>query len=270
MSFFDSIPQPPPPEPVRELRPAWARSDAVIPGSVPAEVMLIRTEQVAVAIGSVRAYPNGFEFTLQTRLRREDESGPGAADPTERHARWRGGQAPDDVLRLGVLYADGRRTATTAGHPLLDDDTDDRRLVLLPGGGGGDARRWDGDFWVHPLPPDGPVTFVASWPKHGVAETRVELDGAAIREAAGRAVTLWPEEPEPEPGDAHAWRTQRITAAPPKPVTSQGQETPVPAAEALGHRPIAAAGHGEHAKPINQETRGGRHHDIRDSRWAPP
>ena len=215
MSFFDSIPQPPPPEPVRELRPAWARSDAVIPGSVPAEVMLIRTEQVAVAIGSVRAYPNGFEFTLQTRLRRLDESGPGAADPTQRHGRWRGVQAPDDVLRLGVLYADGRRTATTAGHPLLDDDTDDRRLVLLPGGGGGDARRWDGDFWVHPLPPDGPVTFVASWPKHGVAETRVELDGAAIREAAGRAVTLWPEEPEPEPGDAHAWRTQRITASKP-------------------------------------------------------
>jgi len=202
MSFFDSIPQPPPPEPVRELRPAWARSDAVIPGSVPAEVMLIRTEQVAVAIGSVRAYPNGFEFTLQTRLRREDESGPGAADPTARHGRWRGVQGPDDVLRLGVLYADGRRTATTAGHPLLDDDTDDRRLVLLPGGGGGDARRWDGDFWVHPLPPDGPVTFVASWPKHGVAETRVELDGAAIREAAGRAVTLWPGEPETEPGGA--------------------------------------------------------------------
>src|SRR5215831_10172127 len=72
MSFFDSIPQPPPPEPVRECRRPWMRSDAVIPASVPAEVMLIRTEQVAVAIGSVRAYPNGFEFTLHTRLRHED------------------------------------------------------------------------------------------------------------------------------------------------------------------------------------------------------
>jgi hypothetical protein len=29
-----------------------------------------------------------------------------------------------------------------------------------------------------------------------VAETRVEFDGTAIREAAGRAVSLWPEEPE--------------------------------------------------------------------------
>ena len=40
-------------------------------------------------------------------------------------------------------------------------------------------------MWVHPLPPDGPVTFVVSWLEQGVAETAVELDGAAIREAAG-------------------------------------------------------------------------------------
>ena len=176
------------------------RSDAVIPGSVPAEVMLIRTEQVAVAIGSVRGYPNGFEFTVHTRLRHEDETGPGAADPLEQHGRWRGRREPGDVLRLGVMYADGRRTSTTAGHPFFDDDADAGRLVLLQGGGGGDARRWDGDFWVHPLPPEGPVTFVASWPKHGVAETGVELDGAAIRAAAQRAVTLWPEEPELDAG----------------------------------------------------------------------
>ena len=64
MSFFDSIPQPPPPpEPVRRARPAWMQPDEVIPGSVPGEVILIRTGQVAVAIGSIRAYPNGFEFT---------------------------------------------------------------------------------------------------------------------------------------------------------------------------------------------------------------
>ena len=87
MSFFDSIPQPPaPPEPVRRRRPVWMRSDVVIPGSVPAEVVLAHTGQVAVAIGSVRAYPNGFEFTLHTRLRGEDESGPGRSPGTARVA----------------------------------------------------------------------------------------------------------------------------------------------------------------------------------------
>ena len=187
------------------------RSDAVIPGSVSAEVMLIRTEEVAVAIGSVRAYPNGFELTLHTRLRHEDETGPGSADPLEQHGRWRGRREPGDVLRLGVMYADGRRTATTAGHPFFDEDADADRLVLLQGGGGGDARRWDGDFWVYPLPPEGPVTFVASWPKHAVAETSVELGGAAIRAAAQRAVILWPEEPELDAGSASSWRTETMT-----------------------------------------------------------
>src|SRR5690242_15704480 len=83
MSFFDSIPQPPPPppEPVRRPRPAWMQPDAVIPGVVPAEVLLIRTEQVAVTVGSVRAYPNGFEFTVHVRVRGEDEAGPDWHDP---------------------------------------------------------------------------------------------------------------------------------------------------------------------------------------------
>jgi hypothetical protein len=189
------------------------RSDAVIPASVPAEVVLIRAEQVAVAVGSVRAYPNGFEFTLHIRLRREAESSwAGHSDPFERHRPRRGAQGDDDQLRLGILYADGRRAATTGVHyrPPDDDDDDDGRLVLQQGGGGGSSCSQDWDFWVHPLPPDGPVTLVGSWVEHGIAESRAELDGTAIRAAAGHAVTLWPEELESEPGDA--WRSQRVTA----------------------------------------------------------
>ena len=209
MSFFDSIPLPPaPPEPVRRRRPVWMRSDVVIPGSVPAEVVLIHTGQVAVAIGSVRAYPNGFEFTLHTRLRGEDESGPGRGNPLERHGWRRGTRAPDEGLRLGVMYADGRRAAAPSGHPRPGDDRG--QLVVLQNGGGGSDRSWDGNLWVHPLPPEGPVTFVVSWLEQGVAETGVELDGAAIREAARRAVILWPDDPEFEPHGA--MRSQRVTA----------------------------------------------------------
>jgi hypothetical protein len=211
MSFFDSIPQPPPPpDPDRRRRPAWMRPETVIPGSVPGEVVLIGTEQVAVAVGSVRAYPNGFEFTVYVRLRREDEnSWPGHSDVFERPRRGTVGDGSQ--LRLGILYADGRRAATTGGHwrPSDDDDDDDGRLVLEQGGGGGSSRGSDWDFWVHPLPPVGPVTLVASWLDHGIAESRAGLDGGAIRAAAGRAVTMWPEEPEFEPGGS--WRSGRIT-----------------------------------------------------------
>jgi hypothetical protein len=211
MSFFDSIPQPPPPEPVRRPRQAWMQPDEVIPGTVPAEVLLIRAERVAVAIGSVRAYPNGFEFTVHVRVR-EDETEPVRHDPFDRHG-W-GLQAPDEVLRLGVLYADGRRGATTSGY-WRPDEADPARVIMHQGGSSGNPRRWDGQLWVYPLPPEGTVTFVASWLKYGVAETRAELDGSAIRAAAGRAVILWPEEPDSAPGGGYGWGSQVITAGEP-------------------------------------------------------
>jgi len=131
------------------------RSDAVIPASVPAEVVLIRTEQVAVAVGSVRAYPNAFEFTLHIRLRREAESSwAGHSDPFERHRPRRGTQWNDDQLRLGILYADGRRAATTGVHYRLPDDDDDGRLVLQQGGGGGSSCSQDWDFWAVAVRPN--------------------------------------------------------------------------------------------------------------------
>lgn len=107
------------------------------------------------------------------------------------------------------MYADDRRGATTGGHWRPDQDDDPGRLVLEHGSSGGTVRRWDGNFWVHSLPPDGPVAFVASWPEYG--GDGAELDGTAIRAAAARAVILWPEEPETAPG-VGAWSSQTITA----------------------------------------------------------
>jgi hypothetical protein len=209
MSFFESIPQPPPPpDPVPRRHPAWMRPEAVIPGSVPAEMVLISTEQAAVAVGSVRAYPNGFEFTVNVRLRREAETRwPGHSDVFEGSRRGTTGDGRQ--LRLGILYADGRRAATTGGHWRPSADEADGRLMLRQGGGGGSSRACDWDFWVHPLPPGGPVTLVASWLDEGIAESRADLDGAAIRAAAARAVSLWPEEPASEVRSS--WRRQKIT-----------------------------------------------------------
>ncbi len=198
MSFFDSVPEQPPPLPEESGRAAWMRPDAVIPGSTAVDLPLVRTDEVAVAVSSVRAYPNGFEFTVHVRLR-QDQLVWGAA-PLDWVADLRTRQSPERALRLGVLYADGRRAATPSHHPQVSGEADDSEsLVLLQVGSGGSERQWDGDYWVHPLPPDGPVTLVASWLLYEVAETRAELDGAAIRGAAGRAVTLWPDTPGYKP-----------------------------------------------------------------------
>jgi hypothetical protein len=99
-----------------------------------AAALLIRTGQVALALGSVRAYPNGFEFTAHVRMRGDDQDEPAWHDPFDRHGR-RGRQTPGDALRLGLLYADGRRAATTS-HWWPGEDADPGQLVLQQGGAG--------------------------------------------------------------------------------------------------------------------------------------
>lgn len=43
-------------------------------------------------------------------------------------------------------------------------------------------------MWVEPLPPTGPLGLLCEWPAKGIPETRVDLDGRAVRDAASRAV----------------------------------------------------------------------------------
>lgn len=192
MSFFESTPEPSPPPSERRGHQAWLPPDGVIPGTAAAQLSLIATDEVAVAISGLRAYPNGFEFTVHALGRREDF--PWGASPTDSIADPRTRQAPEKALRLGVFYADGRRAkiASNGPHPVTEDEGERGYLTVLEVGRRGTDRQWTGDFWVNPLPADGPVTFVASWLLYGVAETHAELDSSTIREAAGRATRAWP------------------------------------------------------------------------------
>ncbi len=113
------------------------RQDAMIPGWSPAGLLLIRTDDVAVAVGGVRGYPNGFEFTVHVRLRQQGfvwGTGPfdSLADP-------RTARAPGQALRLGILYANGRRARTPSyrPRPVIDKEAD---------GGHGPFRSWKGLF----------------------------------------------------------------------------------------------------------------------------
>lgn len=116
MSFFDDTPEWVPRPSGRTGRPAaWMRPDGVIPGFAPAGLFLIRTDEIAVAVGSVDGYPNGFEFTVHARLRHDQfvwgnsPLDPGADPRTSEH--------PDQALRLGILYADGRRAKWEYARP---------------------------------------------------------------------------------------------------------------------------------------------------------
>lgn len=67
-----------------------------------------------------------------------------------------------------------------------------RYIRLVPAGGHGGGRHSRQELWIWPLPPPGPVAFVCEWPRYGIPETRVEVEGAVIRDAAGRAEEIWP------------------------------------------------------------------------------
>ena len=99
----------------------------------------------------------------------------------------------DELLRFGVQFADGRK-ATNLDRPAYDPDQEPDRPVLNQHGGGGGGLAWDMEHWVWPLPPPGPFTFVCECPARAIAESGAEIDAGSILEAAGRAVTFWPDD----------------------------------------------------------------------------
>jgi hypothetical protein len=186
MGFFDDVPQPPPidaeePSP----RAVWDRSVFVLGAPVAQALVLARSDKAVVGVSGLMAHPNGYEFTLTYMLRHRDPMS-GWTHPT----RLGDQRSPNGFLRFGLLYSDG--TTMTNLDPGWYDDADPKAL-LQPAGGSGNDQRWDERYWVWPLPQSGTMTFVCDWPTYGIAETRASIDAKLIREAAARAIQLWPE-----------------------------------------------------------------------------
>jgi hypothetical protein len=164
----------------------------VLPGIAPVELIIARTDETAVAIAGIRAYPEGFGFTLSLRLRtvstRESQQFPYLLD----RVAFEGDALPDEFLRFGVQFADGRKATNLDRPPYDPEGQAPDRPVLHRHSGGGGGSAWDMEHWVWPLPQAGPFAFVCEWPSRGIAESRAEIDTGLILEAAGRAVTFWP------------------------------------------------------------------------------
>ncbi|MEV6965175.1 hypothetical protein AB0M47_08645 [Hamadaea sp. NPDC051192] len=190
MGFFDQLVQASAaqrrPRRVRP-RPVWMKPEAAIGAAAPVELIIARAPDVAVVVSSVIVYPAGFEFMVSAMVR-EDEAVPMFPGQPD-------GSIPDTFLRVGVLFADGRSGTNldvTSSAPEVEADKGN--LVFTTTGGSGGMRRFDATYWVWPLPPDGPVTFVCEWPAHDVPESRASIDSQVITTAAGRSIQLWPEQ----------------------------------------------------------------------------
>jgi hypothetical protein len=188
VGFFDSVPAPPPPEPEPPAppRPVWVRPETQVGGSAGVGLLLARSDDAALALTGLIAYPNGFSFTIAAVLREEDRRG------RVHHYSLRPdgpGPQPPEFLRVGVRFADGQVATNLAGRPHPDEEPPARPVLMADSGGGG-GRRFDMGYWVWPLPPPGPLTFVVAWPGYRIDETSAQIDAALLHDAAGRAINL--------------------------------------------------------------------------------
>jgi hypothetical protein len=149
----------------------------MVPGVVPVELLVARTDTHAVLVGSLLVYSTGFDFDLAVRRR------PG--HPRHHEHRW------GYDLRLEVRFADGRSADNDPRRrprPSGDQPPDPPLLYQSTSGPDG------GHVWLWGLPPPGPLTFACEWPARQIPPSEAALDAGLVLEAAARATSLWPNE----------------------------------------------------------------------------
>jgi hypothetical protein len=185
MGFFDDMPAPEPEPPWRQHHP-WDPPEAEFPGIVPIDTLLLgRTDQVAAAVTGLAAFSNGFEIFLTGHIRPGAEGGNGGGRPDRAMVR---------SFRFGIQLSDGRKVIGRQGGPRPFRDSEPGEPFLQQFMGGGSPHTLFTRWWAWPLPPKGPLEFVAEWPAFGIPETRAEIDAQLILDAADRGIRLWPEQ----------------------------------------------------------------------------
>ena len=184
MSFF-AMPAWQPPSGYRI--PAWLRPpETMIPGIVPVELLLARTDTDVVLVTHLRAYPTGLEFILTARPH-PDQLQQRGHDPDRPH------RLLYRDLWLELRFADGQRASThPRSWPRTFETQQPDPLFLYSHGSGGSERGWHSTHWLWGLPPPGPLTFICQWPTGQPQPSAVELDANLVLEAADRAMPVWP------------------------------------------------------------------------------
>lgn len=208
MSFFEALPpvDPPPFEPV-EHKPWWGPPPNELGVAVPLRAVLARTEELVVAVLDAVAYTTGLSFRLTAKRRREPHDSFDAwfRDPLGLHERLASGDTlPDDLLRFGVLFSDGRKATTVGAVASFGRAGEPSGPVLFQGGGSGGGGEWESSLWLWPLPPEGPLGLVVEWPSEGIDETRLEVDAQQLLDAGRASERLWPGDDD-SPGASGSW-----------------------------------------------------------------
>ncbi|GIM96477.1 hypothetical protein [Paractinoplanes toevensis] len=200
MHFVRSEAEPPTPEQMQEWQRRISPPENELPAGAGITVLLSKTEDTAVGISQVEVYSTGFRFTLDVRLRasRPEIANGGLFALVSGHGHPRVQVPAEDRLLFGIEYADGGRASILDDFHTRGPGASSPLTLMRHGGGSSGDLSANQTYWVSPLPPAGPVTFVLAWPAFGIAESRTEVDGSVIRAAADRSYLLWPPQPPVE------------------------------------------------------------------------
>ena len=206
MGFFDSLPKPePPPRPRYRAHPPWiSPGNNIMPATLAVDGVLVRTPTLGVYVDGFRVFPYGFAFGVTVLINVAAGEEP-TRDPFAMHPdSHQHGISPADranALRIGVQYPDGSGAMVGGPGRTGDWSQPPEPPVISIGGASGGGGSWEQGLWVWNVPESGDVSLVYSWLARSVPESRLTLDGEALRAAAARAVVLWPEPTDEEDGD---------------------------------------------------------------------
>jgi hypothetical protein len=144
--------------------------------------LLARTPEVVVAVRGITAYSDGLHIAVVVmfadQARSED-----LAYSLQEYSRSPG------RFRVGLAFADGR-TATSGQRDAPDvEQSAAAQLKLL--GSAHSGLMWNGEYWLWPLPPAGPLIVGCRWPDRGIPETLVQIDPAPLLTAAAASRSVW-------------------------------------------------------------------------------
>jgi hypothetical protein len=145
--------------------------------------VLARSSDVAVAVRGITAYSDGL--LLHVTVLFADEQKREQLDwSLQQYSRSPG------RFRLGVELPGGARAITgSSDAPPVESPTTSAVLTLLSSNAG--ALQWQGDYWLWPLPEEGPLVVGCRWPDRAIDETLVSLDTTPLRAAAATSGPVW-------------------------------------------------------------------------------
>ncbi len=148
--------------------------------------VLARTRRISVGVTAFSSYSNGFAFNMPVAFRDPRDGINLSRDVSSRWTAGLHGERPhlSNPFSLRLEFSDGTTAESGRGY-----GEKVARLLNCLGASGG-STDWKWDWFVSPLPPRGPITFVFEWPEFDLHGRYVVTSSSKIVSSARKSQRL--------------------------------------------------------------------------------